>query len=86
MRHAHPEFVLVLTPECRDARAEVLGVHLDRAVILQVRSLGLPKEEWMPAERTTMRKVREIPRLKFLGSVPIREIARRVGVAASTAR
>src|SRR5262245_9368489 len=40
----------------------------------------------MPAERTTMRHVREILRLKFVGDVPIREIARRVGVAASTVR
>ena len=39
----------------------------------------------MPAERTTMRQVREVLRLKFAG-VPTREIARRVGVAASTAR
>ena len=40
----------------------------------------------MPAERTTMRQVREILRLKFVGGVPSREIARRVGVAASTVR
>ena len=40
----------------------------------------------MPAERTTMRHVRELLRLKFVGGVPIREIARRVGVAASTVR
>ena len=40
----------------------------------------------MPAERTTMRHVREVLRLKFVGGVPIREIARRVGVAASTVR
>ena len=40
----------------------------------------------MPAERTTMRHVREIVRLKFVGGVPIREIARRVGVAPSTVR
>jgi len=40
----------------------------------------------MPAERTTMRQVREVLRLKFVGGVPIREIARRVGVAASTVR
>jgi hypothetical protein len=30
--------------------------------------------------------VREIPRLKFVGDVSIGEIARRVGVAASTVR
>jgi transposase len=40
----------------------------------------------MPAERTTMRQVREILRLKFVGGVPIREIARRIGVAPSTVR
>jgi DNA-binding NarL/FixJ family response regulator len=39
----------------------------------------------MPAERTTMRQVREVLRLKFLG-VPTREIARRIGVAPSTVR
>jgi Mn-dependent DtxR family transcriptional regulator len=37
----------------------------------------------MPAERTTMRHVREVLRLKF---VPTGEIARRIGVAASTVR
>ena len=40
----------------------------------------------MPAERTTMREVREVLRLKFVGGVPTREIARRIGVAASTVR
>ena len=40
----------------------------------------------MPAERTTMRQVREVLRLKFVGGVPIRKIARRIGVAASTVR
>jgi len=40
----------------------------------------------MPAERTTMRHVREVLRLKFVGGVSTREIARRVGVAASTVR
>jgi transposase-like protein len=38
----------------------------------------------MPAERTTMRQVREVLRLKFVGGVPTREIARRIGVAPST--
>jgi predicted DNA-binding protein YlxM (UPF0122 family) len=37
----------------------------------------------MPAERTPMRRVREILRLKFVGDVSIREIAHRVGVVAS---
>jgi len=40
----------------------------------------------MPAERITMRHVREVLRLKFVGGVPTREIARRIGVAASTVR
>jgi transposase-like protein len=40
----------------------------------------------MPAERTTMRHVREVLRFKFVGGVPTREIARRIGVAASTVR
>jgi transposase-like protein len=52
----------------------------------QVRSFGFPKEDRMPAERTTMRQVREVLRLQFVGGVPIREIARRIGVAASTVR
>jgi hypothetical protein len=30
----------------------------------------------VPAERTTMRQVREVLRLKFVGGVPTREIAR----------
>jgi transposase len=33
-----------------------------------------------------MRRVREVLRLRFVGGVPIREIARRIGVAASTVR
>jgi transposase-like protein len=40
----------------------------------------------MPAERTTMRQVREVLRLKFVGGVPTREIARRIGVTPSTVR
>jgi ABC-type uncharacterized transport system substrate-binding protein len=40
----------------------------------------------MPAERMAMRHVREALRLKFVGGVPTREIARRIGVAASTVR
>ena len=40
----------------------------------------------MPAERMAMRHVREVLRLKFVGGVPIREIARRIGVAPSTVR
>ena len=40
----------------------------------------------MPAERTTMRQVREVLRLKFVGGVPTREIAHRIGVAPSTVR
>ena len=34
----------------------------------------------MPAERTSMRQVREVVRLKFVGGVPIHEIARRIGM------
>src|SRR6516162_130932 len=52
----------------------------------QVRSFGFQRRDRMPAERTTMRQVREVLRLKFVGGVPIREIARRIGVAASTVR
>jgi transposase len=40
----------------------------------------------MPAERTTMRQVRKVLRLKFVGGVPTRKIARRIGVALSTVR
>jgi transposase len=40
----------------------------------------------MPAERTNMRHVREVLRLKFVGGVPTREIGRRIGVAPSTVR
>jgi len=40
----------------------------------------------MPAERTTMRQVREVLRLRFVGGVSTGEIARRIGVAASTVR
>ena len=40
----------------------------------------------MPAERLTMRKLREILRLISVGDVKIREIARRTGAAPSTVR
>ncbi len=40
----------------------------------------------MPAERTSMRQVREVVRLKVVGGVSTREIARRIGVAPSTVR
>lgn len=40
----------------------------------------------MPAERVAMRQAREIIRLKFSASVPTRDLARRLGLAASTAR
>lgn len=40
----------------------------------------------MPAERVAMRQVREIIVLKFSAGIPKREIARRLGVAASTVR
>src|SRR5215207_3605994 len=44
------------------------------------------RRDRMPAERTTRRQVREVLQLKFGGGVPTREIARRIGVAASTVR
>src|SRR5262249_60752533 len=44
------------------------------------------RRDRMSAERTTMRQVREGLRLKFVGDGPTREIARRIGVAASTVR
>ena len=40
----------------------------------------------MPAERVAMRQAREIIRLKFSGSLTMREIARRLGLAPSTVR
>lgn len=40
----------------------------------------------MPAERLTMRHIREILRLISVGNVPVREIARRTGVAPSSVR
>ena len=40
----------------------------------------------MPAERTRMRQVREVLRLKLVGGVSTREIARRIGVTPSTVR
>src|SRR6266571_5943688 len=48
--------------------------------------LAVQRRDRMPAERTTMRQAREVLRLKFVGGVPTREIARRLGVAASTVR
>jgi hypothetical protein len=45
--------------------------------------LAVPKERPDASrERTIMRQAREVLRLKFVGGVPIREIARRIGVAA----
>ena len=40
----------------------------------------------MPAERVSMRRAREIIRLKFSTGLPTREIARRFGLAPSTVR
>src|SRR5436309_7752036 len=48
--------------------------------------LAVQRRDRMPAERTSMRQVREVVRLKFVGGVPTREIARRIGVAPSTVR
>src|SRR5205085_6171051 len=52
---------------------------------VRVRSFGFCTGERMPAERTTMRHVREVLRLTTAG-VGLNEIARRVGVAPSTVR
>jgi hypothetical protein len=52
---------------------------------LTVRSFGFAKGERMPAERTAMRHVREVLRLKTAG-VSGNEIARRLDVAPSTVR
>src|SRR3984893_19234091 len=61
------------------------GVAGASAGRLRSGSFGCSKGETrMPAERTIMRQVREVLRLKFVGGVSIREIARRIGVAAST--
>jgi hypothetical protein len=40
----------------------------------------------MPAERSTIGHVCEVLRLKFVGGIPTREIACRIGVATSTVR
>src|SRR5438128_11136720 len=48
--------------------------------------LAVHRRDRMPAERTTMRQVREVLRLQFVGGVQTREIARRIGQAASTVR
>src|SRR6202043_1765011 len=52
---------------------------------IRVRSFGFCTGERVPAERTTMRQVREVLRLTSAG-VGLNEIARRVGVAPSTVR
>src|ERR1700732_4249874 len=52
---------------------------------IRVRSFGFCTGKRMPAERTTMRQVREVLRLRTAG-VQLNEIARRVGVAPSTVR
>ena len=40
----------------------------------------------MPAERVAMRRVRELLRLRLGANVPVREVARRIGIAPSTVR
>jgi transposase len=40
----------------------------------------------MPAERVAMRRVRELLRLRLGADVPVREVARRIGIAPSTVR
>src|SRR5580700_1614221 len=59
------------------------GASADR---LRSAPLAVQWRNRMPAERTAMRYVREVLRLKLVGGVPTREIARRIGVAPSTVR
>src|SRR2546430_9198148 len=69
-------------PPFRDDVARLDGAS---AGPIRVRSFGFCTGERMPAERTTMRHVREVLRLTTAG-VGLNEIARRVGVAPSTIR
>src|SRR5438552_11622484 len=69
-------------PPFRDDVARLEGAA---AGPIRVRSFGFCTGERMPAERTTMRQVREVLRLRTAG-VGLNEIARRVGVAPSTVR
>src|SRR5256714_10866536 len=69
-------------PAFRDDLARLDGAS---AGPIRVRSFGFCTGERMPAERTTMRHVREVLRLTAAG-VGLNEIARRVGVAPSTVR
>src|SRR2546423_6771768 len=69
-------------PPFRDDLARLNGAS---AGPIRVCSFGFCTGERMPAERTTMRQVREVLRLTTAG-VALNEIARRVGVAPSTVR
>src|SRR5215211_8073589 len=73
----------MMRPPFRDDLARGSGASAGR-----LRSVPSPlrRRERMPAERTAMRHVREVLRLKFVGGVTIREIARRIGVASATVR
>src|SRR5438045_9662797 len=72
----------MISPGIRDDLARLDGAS---AGPIRVRSFGFCTGERMPAERTTMRHVREVLRLTAAG-VGLNEIARRVGVAPSTVR
>ena len=63
-------------PRIRDDIARLSGVS---AGPIRVRPFGFCTGERMPAERTTMRQVREVLRLTTAG-VGLNEIARRVGL------
>lgn len=39
-RHPHPKFVVVVAPDSGDGGADVLRVHLDRAVVLKRQTYG----------------------------------------------
>src|SRR5262249_41729137 len=39
-RHAHPKFVVVVAPDLGDGGADVLRVHLDRAIVLKRQTYG----------------------------------------------
>src|SRR5262249_5084040 len=39
-RHAHPKFVVIVAPDSSDGGADVLRVHLDRAIVLKRQTYG----------------------------------------------
>src|ERR1700680_3851474 len=75
-------FRMFSPPPFRDDVARLSGAS---AGPIRVRSFDFCTGERMPAERTTMRQVREVLRLSTAG-VGLNEIARRAGVAPSTVR